>query len=96
MFFPFFRLNVSQSLHQHRINQYLGLNQQLFDLGVPAMDLSSQKIVDVSKRIRILFLCEFISCISKYWPKSFKPGGGTGGAVGALAPPSSGDFYFLE
>ena len=44
----FLRLNVSQSLHQHRINQYLGLNQQLFDLGVPAMDLSSQKIVDVS------------------------------------------------
>ena len=44
----FLRLNVSQSLHQHRINQYLGLNQQLFDLGVPAMDLSSQNIVDVS------------------------------------------------
>ena len=52
---------MSQSLHQHRINQYLGLNQQLFDLGVPAMDLSSQKIVDVSKRIRILFLCEFMA-----------------------------------
>jgi len=45
-------LNVSQSLHQHRINQYLGLNQQLFDLGVPAMDLSSQNIVD--KRIQEL------------------------------------------
>ena len=51
MFSPFFRLNVSQSLHQYRMNQYLGLNQQLFDLGVPVKDLSSQKIVDVSSYV---------------------------------------------
>ena len=55
----FLRLNVSQSLHQHRINQYLGLNQQLFDLGVPAMDLFSQKIVDVSSMRKKFFIYFF-------------------------------------
>jgi len=28
-------LNTSKTLYMHRINQYLGMNQQLFDLGVP-------------------------------------------------------------
>ena len=51
IFFSFLRLNVSQSLHQYRMNQYLGFNQQLFDLGVPVKDLSSQKIVDVSSYV---------------------------------------------
>ena len=32
-------LNVSETLYQHRINQYMGLNQQLYDLGLPLVDL---------------------------------------------------------
>jgi len=38
-------LNRSESLHQHRINQYLGLNQQLFDLGQPLTDLYSKEAI---------------------------------------------------
>ena len=74
IFPPFFRLNVSQSLHQHRINQYLGLNQQLFDLGVPAMDLSSQKIVDVSINFYYHKFSKYLVGINAY-PKqnSYRP-----------------------
>ena len=35
----FSSLNVSETLYQHRINQYMGLNQQLYDLGLPLVDL---------------------------------------------------------
>ena len=33
------RLNASSTLYQHRVNGYLGLNQQLFDLGQNRSDL---------------------------------------------------------
>ena len=34
-----FSLNVSSTLYQHRLSGYLGLNQQLYDLGQNASDL---------------------------------------------------------
>ena len=48
-YFVTFRLNKSETIHQHRINNYLGLNQQIFDLGVPAQKLFSDKYVEVSE-----------------------------------------------
>jgi hypothetical protein len=43
----FCRLNVSETLYKHRINQYLGLNQQLFDLGLNVSQLYHAKDVAV-------------------------------------------------
>lgn len=43
-------LNVSESLYQHRINEYMGLNQQLYDLGLPKVDL--YKLDAIKERIK--------------------------------------------
>lgn len=43
-------LNVSETLYQHRINQYMGLNQQLYDLGLPLVDL--YKLDAIKDRIK--------------------------------------------
>ena len=40
-------LNTSKTLYMHRINQYLGLNQQLFDLGLPVGLLYSKDDIQV-------------------------------------------------
>merc|ERR1712223_1856904 len=43
-------LNVSETLYQHRINEYMGLNQQLYDLGLPLIDL--YKLDAIKERIK--------------------------------------------
>ena len=45
----YFSLNVSETLYQHRINKYMGLNQQLYDLGLPLIDLYKLNAIKVNK-----------------------------------------------
>ena len=47
-------LNTSKTLYMHRINQYLGMNQQLFDLGVPTGLLYSTYEIQVCIRWSII------------------------------------------
>lgn len=56
-------LNVSRTLHQHRVNQYLGLNQQLFDLGLPATELFDEdaaqaKIDEIDESFHLVMIAE--------------------------------------
>ena len=38
---------MTKDLHKQRFNGYLGLNQQIFDLGLPAKDLFSENAIEV-------------------------------------------------
>ena len=43
----FLRLNATGNLHQRRVEGYFGLNQQLYDLGLPKQDLFNMDLVKV-------------------------------------------------
>ncbi len=70
------RLNVSSTLYQHRINGYLGINQQLFDLGQNRSDLyDKSETEEMIKRMEQNFDLEssfFISLNVKFL-QSYSP-----------------------
>lgn len=40
-------LNMSESLYKHRVSQYMGLNQQLYDLGLSVNHLWNREAIEV-------------------------------------------------